>query len=85
MSKCFTPLRLLFTRRQSCVCAAGQVWQGLERQDESRRGRHRKSPVLVPCFLCGTLVAILFLQDGFKQSFTEGLNARAILQKPFGK
>lgn len=60
---------------------AGWVRQGLQRQDESHRGRYRKSPVLVPCFLCGALVAILFLQDEYLKSFTEELNAQAILTK----
>lgn len=62
-SKCFAPSRLFFARSWSRACAAGQVWKGLERQDESRRGRHRKSPVPVPCFLHSTLVTILFLQE----------------------
>lgn len=53
--------------------------------NHAKEDAEKKSPVLVPCFLCSTLAAILFPQDGFKESFTEGLNVRAILQKPFWK
>jgi len=82
MNKHFIPSRLLFTRCQSCVCAAGRVWQGLERGSMNHATEdNRKSPVLVPCFLCCALAAILFLQDRFKGSFTQGLKARAVLQK----
>lgn len=59
----FCCLILVFhTKLELHVCSRTGLEGITERQDESRRGRHRKSPVLVPCILRGVLLVLLFLQ-----------------------